>query len=252
MHSEHVKAYSFLLSQYVHRGDRLLPFNTVEKGGERIVLYEYDNKPESERFSMLGVWYDCDDSRSPSDMLREMATGTFTYNSASFSFRSAAAVFPVGEDRRREHTFAWIELHEDAFPGRRPGQEACVIDFSQDLKVIQKEIEALWRRERYIIEDVPYDGVCPNAAERYLCSGLKSCSVTSTRLTGLWLWDHVHEQGARNSRGAVAQAIRDFCDGRFDRAALGLEEKMDSDFRDYYRWTDQSILAYEVLPFSKR
>lgn len=229
MNQEYVKAYSFLFYQYSKR-----------------------KYPESSHliWSVFDIDAKDEDNRTPHEILTQMSKGVFEYKCIAMSHRAAISVFPIGEHRKYEHTFEWVQIHEDELNERTPGYEACVIDFNCDLSVICKEIKLLKIRMERHYSEVGNGVEYFNAAEHFLCSGLISCSVNVPRIVGLWLWDKVYGYDI-GGRIHIRAAIKELCH-QFDMSKLGLENTEEADFRFYLRKTKECIDDWEVLPFSKR
>jgi len=120
------------------------------------------------------------------------------------------------------------------------------LDFRQDLKTMLREVEALWHREQAHLEGSRDD---LNALEHFGTSGLKRLSVEPVhRAVGLWLWDHMQENG--KGHGAFARAYRELeANEHFKSLELGKPDY--TDIRRWFNWTDNCISQGEVLPFTK-
>jgi hypothetical protein len=217
-----------------------------DQSAESAKLYAFFKYQYMRRGALNELWkmFDFEDNRTPGDLLKELGDNKFQIGETWMCQRAAQAVFPVGQHRVFEHTFHYVTLHEEY--DMPDGHEVCVVDFSKDISLIQKEIELLWQRKNSGIKNTDH-----NAIEQMRCGWTKTPSTDcAPRLAGLWLWDRVQALGGENSRGAVANAIREFTDGRFDLSTL--ESKEDREFRAYFRWTKRCVEEGEVLPFSNR
>ncbi|GAB6035909.1 hypothetical protein JCM15519_04680 [Fundidesulfovibrio butyratiphilus] len=140
-----------------------------------------------------------------------------------------------------------------AYPGEeleaieeRPGDVFLCLNFAQPLPLL------IWHLER--MYSMYYKGLPPygewgqeqRTGERIACLNTPGGVLPKekeARAAGLWLWDRVQELGAR--RGAIAQAQSEFNDAGYVEA-LDLN---DDNLGRYYRKTNESIEAAEVLSF---
>ncbi len=228
-------AYSYWLFQYMRRMDGFPPASFLLMPLDRV----FD--PEDAR-----AWQDSNTT------LREIEGECFQYPKVWICQRAAKSVFPVGVHSKYEHTSLWVSIVDEEKPD---GQEACIIDFTKDLRLIVKEVSALWKRQQSFLSSLKNEGgnwgeTDYNAIERFMASGLRSLSDAPTsRAIGLWLWDRVQELG--NVRGSIMLAIKEMA-SKFDLRSLNVDSLEDSDFRFLLRRTNKCIDAGEVLSFTKK